>query len=92
MKFGKTFTNKLISYTDRHFTYDKKTMRREGTDKCFDFFAFRREDGIMTCVCVDRTKQGIWVVIKKGDKYICDEFLKTYAEVDNFKKMVCCLG
>ena len=92
MKFSRKFTNKLVSYTDRHFTYDKRTMRREGTDKLFDFFAISRENGVTTSVCVDRTKQGIWASIRKDDKYICEGFLKTYTEVDNFKKMILCLG
>lgn len=92
MKFSKKFTNKLISYTDRYFTYDSRTMRREGTDKLFDFFAINREDGVTTSVCVDRTKQGIWASIRKNEQYICHGYLKTYKEVDSFKKMIRCLG
>ena len=92
MKFSKTFTNKLVSYTDRYFTYDHRTMRREGTDKLFDFFAIRRENGVTTSVCVNRSKQGVWVSIRKNDEYICGDFVKTYTEVDAFKKMIKCLG
>ena len=92
MKFSKTFTNKLVSYTDRHFTWDKRTMRREGTDKLFDFFAICRNEGVTTSVCIDRSKYGLWVSIRKNDTYIIANHLKTYKEIDAFKKMVRCLG
>lgn len=91
MKFSRTFTNKLISYADRYFTYDSRTMRREGTDKLFDFFAINRENG-NTTVCIDRSTVGLWVSIQKNNHFIYSGFLKTYKEVDNFKKMVRCLG
>lgn len=92
MKFGKTFTNKLVSYADRYFTWDSRTMRREGTDKMFDFFAIREEDGRKTTVCIDRLYGMLWVSIEKDDHYIYSGFLKSYSDVTNFKKMVRCLG
>lgn len=92
MKFSRTFTNKLVSYADRYFTYDSRTMRREGTDKLFDFFAINRDNGNTTCVCIDRSTIGLWVSIQKNNHYIYSGFLKTYTEVDNFKKMIRCLG
>ena len=92
MKFSRTFTNKLISYADRYFTYDSRTMKREGTDKLFDFFAINRDNGNTTCVCIDRSTTGLWVSIQKNNHFIYSDFLKTYKEVDNFKKMIKCLG
>lgn len=93
MKFSKTFTNKLVTYTDRYFTWDKRTMEREGTDKCFDFFAYRtEEDGSQTVVCIDRTSFGLFAYIKKGNKCIYSEHFKTYKEVSAFKVMIRCLG
>lgn len=92
MKFSRTFTNKLVSYADRYFTWDSRTLRREGTDKCFDFFAYRKEDNNRTTVCIDRCKFGIYVAIKKDNTYIYDGFLKTFKEVDSFKRMLRCLG
>lgn len=89
-KFSKTFTNKLVSYADRYFTWDTRTLRREGTDKCFDFFAMSKDT--KTCVCIDNTKMGMWVAIRKDGKFIIADHLKTYKEVDNFKKMIRCLG
>lgn len=91
MKFGKTFTNKLVSYADRYFTWDSRTMRREGTDKLFDFFAINRENG-HTTVCIDRSTVGLWVSIQKNNHFIYSGFLKNYKEVDAFKKMIRCLG
>lgn len=92
MKFSRTFTNKLVSYADRYFTWDKRTLRREGTDKYFDFFAYRKDDDIRTVVCIDRCQSGIYVAIKKDSTYIYNSYLKTYKEVDTFKKMLRCLG
>lgn len=92
MKFGKTFTNKLISYADRYFTWDSRTMRREDTDKHFDFLAISRTDGHLTSVCIDRSRVGLWVSINKDHHFIYSGYLKTYKEVDTFKKMIRCLG
>lgn len=91
MKFSRTFTNKLISYADRYFTYDSRTMRREGTDKLFDFFAINRKHG-NTTVCIDRSTVGLWVSIQKNNHFIYSGYLKSYKEVDNFKRMIRCLG
>lgn len=92
MKFGKTFTNKLVSYADRYFTWDKRTLRREGTDGNFDFFAICRENGHTISVCIDRSNYGLWTSIKKDQRFIFSGYLKTYKEVSTFKKMIRCLG
>ena len=92
MKFSRTFTNKLVSYADRYFTWDSRTLRREGTDKVFDFFAVRKEDGHKTVVCIDRLCGMLWVSIEKDDHNIYSGFLKTYTDVTAFKKMIRCLG
>ena len=93
MKFSKTFVNKLVSYADRYFSYDSRTMKREGTDKLFDFFAISRENGTTTCVCIDRNaSHHLWVSIQRNGQFIYSGFLKTYKEVDNFKTMIRCLG
>ena len=92
MKFGKTFTNKLVSFADRYFTYDSKSMRREGTDISFDFYAIRKENGQYTAVCINRNEYGLWACIRKGDDYIYSGHLKSYQEVANFKKMIRCLS
>lgn len=92
MKFSKKFTNKLVSYADRYFTYDRRKMRREGTDERFDFFAINLDNGSTTCVFIKRSTTGLWVSIQKNDHCIYHGFLKTYTEVNNFKKMIRCLG
>ena len=93
MKFSRTFTNKLISYVDRYFTYDSRTMRREGTDAVFDFFAVYTDNGVKTTVVVDRLKPNmLWVSIAKNDIYVHSGFIHSYKDADNFKKMVRCLG
>ena len=93
MNFSRKFTNKLISYVDRYFTYDTRTMKREGTDALFDFFGVCKSDGIKTVVVVDRLKSDmLWVSISQNDTCIHSGFLHTYDDISNFKKMVRCLG
>lgn len=90
MKFGKTYTNKLISFVDRYFTYDYKEMRRENTGKIFDFYA--REYDTDTSVVVDKWALGIYVSIRRDGKEIIGKTLCTYKEVADFKRMIRCLG
>lgn len=91
MKFGKGFTNKLVSYADRYFTYDSRKLKREGDDSLsFDFIAHNRDT--KTSIYIGRTEHGIYVAIRRNNDYIKQGFLKTYAEVDIFKKMVRCIG
>ena len=92
MKFGKTFTNKLVSYADRYFTYDSRHLKREDSTQHFDFVAFKHENGHTTSVFIRRSQHGIWVSINKARQPIYQGFLKTYQEVDTFKKMIRCLG
>lgn len=93
MKFSRTFTNKLISYADRYFTWDERYLKREDPTMHFDFFAIRGdEDEHRVVVCFRRGKYGIWANIDKDSKDIFEGYLKTYKEVNNFKKMIRCLG
>lgn len=93
MKFSKTFTNKLVSYADRYFTWDSRKMHREDSTEMFDFFAYRREDdGNQTVVCIDHTNFGLFAYIKKDNKCIYSGHFKTFKDVDSFKKMIRCLG
>ena len=90
MKFGKTYTNKLVSFVDRYFTYDYKEMRRENTGKIFDFYA--REYDTDTSVVVDKWALGIYVCIRRDGKEIISKTLRTYKEIADFKRMIRCLG
>ncbi len=91
MKFGKTYTNKLVSFVDRYFTYDVRKLKREGnTTFSFDLIAHNRDTKVS--VYVGRTEFGIYVVISKDGKDIERGFLTTYKEVDSFKKMIKCLS
>lgn len=88
MKFSKNVTNKLISYVDRYFTYDYRTMRREDNDSSFDFYAHTES----TTVVIDRCTMGIYMCIKKDSKYIYRTIAKSFADIKNFKRMILCLG
>lgn len=90
MKFSRKFTNKLVSYTDRYFTYDKRNLKREGETDLFDFIGHNRDTN--TSVYIDRTEFGMYVIISKGGTDIKRGFLKTYKEVTDFKRMIRCLG
>ena len=91
MNFGRTFTNKLVSFADRYFTYDSRKLQREGdTTYSFDFIAHNHDTN--TSVYIGRTKYGIYVIITKAGKDIKRGFLTTYHEVSDFKRMIRCLG
>lgn len=90
MRFNRTYTNKLVSFADRYFTYDKREMRREGTSVNFDFLAWNYDTE--TYVVIDRTKYGIYVCIRKNYKTFFSKTLHTYKEVSYFKRMIRCLG
>ena len=90
MKFGTTFTNKLVSYVDRYFTYDYREMRRENTSGIFDFYA--REYDTDTSVVIDKWALGIYVCIRRNGKEIIGKTLRTYKEIADFKRMIRCLG
>ena len=90
MKFSKTYTNKLVSFVDRYFTYDNKEMLREGTSDYFDFWAVERDHEAY--VTVKRTKYGIYCSISKNGKSIISEIYKSYSDIENFKKMIKCLS
>ena len=91
MKFGQTFTNKLVSYTDRYFTYDTHKLKREGDDtNSFEYIAHNYDSH--TSVFIARTEHGLYIVIKRDGIYIRRGFLKTYKDVDAFRRMIRCLG
>lgn len=90
MRFKRTYINKLVSFTDRYFTYDRKAMKREGTSAYFDFVA--HNDDNKTHVAINREKYGIFVCIRKNNKTFFCKILHTYKEVAYFKRMVLCLG
>ena len=90
MKFSRKFTNKLVSYTDRYFSYDVRNLKREGETDLFDFIGHNRDTN--TSVYIDRTEFGMYVIISKGGTDIKRGFLTTYKEVADFKRMVRCLG
>lgn len=88
MKFSKKFTNKVVSYVDRYFTYDYREMRREDTNSSFDFYAH----GEGTTVVIDRCPTGLYICIKKDERYIYKTIAKSFADIKNFKRMILCLG
>lgn len=89
MQFSRKFTNKLVSYTDRYFTYDYRIMRREDHNELFDFCA-RRDDA---AVMIDKLSTGsIYLCVKKDNKYVYQAIAKSFAEIKNFKRMILCLG
>ena len=90
MRFKRTYINKLVSFADRYFTYDRRKMRREDASALFDFAA--HNDNTKTHVSIDSTKYGIYVCIRKNDKILFSKILHTYKEVAYFKRMIRCLG
>lgn len=91
MQFSRKTTNKLVSYVDRYFTWDSRKMKREGDFTDFDLVAFNHDNGV-TVVFIKHSKHGIWATINKDGNQITSGYLKTYKEINAFKKMVRCLG
>lgn len=94
MQISRKTTNKLVSYVDRYFTWDKRTMKREGTDSVFDFWGVRHAEGNnpRVTVAIDKNSLFLYVSICINGKFVYDERIKTHKEIANFKKMVRCLG
>lgn len=90
LKMSKKDQNKLISFVDRYFTYDTRTLKREKADAHFDFFGINYETN--TIVVVDCIKTGIYVAIKQNNQYIHVGFIGSFKELSQFKKMIRCLG
>lgn len=92
-KVSRTNTNKLVSYVDRYFTYDGRTLKREGECLLFDFFGVRQDDERKIIVVVDRMKNGVlWVSIRENDTYIYSHMVKSFKDISTFKRMVRCIG
>lgn len=93
LKVSRANTNKLVSYVDRYFTYDRRTLKREGESALFDFFGVRIDDERKIVVVIDRMMHGVlWVSIRENNTYIHSGFIKSYKDIDTFKRMVRCLG
>ena len=90
MKFSRKYTNKLVSFVDRHYTYDHRSMKREGDDTHFDLWAYNNDNS--SSVAVHRNPQGMFVSIRKDNKIVLRSILTTYTEIDAFKRMIRCLG
>ena len=91
MRITRKTTNKLVSYVDRYFTWDTRKLKREGDYTDFDLVAFNHDNDV-TVIFIKRSKNGIWATIRKGNDTITSGYLKTYNEINAFKKMVRCLG
>ena len=89
-KISKNNKNKLISFVDRYFTYDTRTLKRENVDTAFDFFGINYDTN--TIVIIDCSKTTVYTAIKQNNKYIHKGFICSFNELSQFKKMVRCLG
>ena len=90
MRLSKKQRNELVSFVDKEFTYDTRRLRREG-DLLFDFFGVDIDRNII--VCIDYyTSIGLYVSITRGDTIIERKFIKTFNELNTFKKMIKCIG
>lgn len=82
--------NKFISFIDRYFTYDTRTLKREKADAAFDFFGINYDTD--TTVVVDCSKTTVYTAIKRNNQYIHKGFIENFSELSQFKKMIRCLG
>ena len=82
--------NKFISFVDRNFSYDTRHMKREDSSSVFDFFGINYDTD--TIVAINNCQRGLYVSIKRNKKVIEQKFIKNFNELNNFKKMIKCLG
>lgn len=94
MQISRKTTNKLVSYVDRYFTWDKRTMKRENTDKIFDFWGVRYTDGNnpRVTVAIDKNSLFLFASIHIDGKTVYEGRIKTHKQLNTFKAMVLCLG
>lgn len=93
MKITNKLTNKLVSYVDRYFTYDDRKMKREDANVDDDFFGWRMSEGERVVVAIDRPcKNELFVYIRRNGVCVHSRFVRSFDDINNFKKMVRCLG
>lgn len=89
MKLTKKELNKLVSFIDKEFSYDRRKIKREDKTSLFDFFALNYDTN--TIVSIDNDVR-LYVSIKRNNKIIEQKFIKNFNELNTFKKMIKCLG
>lgn len=86
-------TNKLVSFTDKFFSYDWRIMKREGSSESFDFLAVNKDYNRTITVSISRTNsKTLYLSIREGGKKIYTSFVKSYQDINIFKQMIRCLG
>lgn len=88
MKFSKKFVNKLVTFTDKNFTYDSRKMKREGDNTPFDFVGYDYNDNILTTVYIRNTNCGLWVDIRQNGQTKFHGFCQNFNDVRNFKQAI----
>ena len=90
MKLNKKELNKFVSFVDKEFSYDNRKIKREDKTSFFDFFGINYDTD--TIVSVHNDKIGLYISIKRDKKVIEQKFIKSFNELNTFKKMIKCLG
>ena len=91
MKLTKKELNKLVSFIDKEFSHDMRKLKREDETSLFDFFGRNKERD--TTICVDfSSEMGLYVSITRKNRVIERKYLKTMHEINQFKKLIFCIG
>lgn len=90
MRLTKKELNKFVSFVDKEFSYDNRKIKREDKTSFFDFFGINYDTD--TIVSIHNDKIGLYVSIKRNKKIIEQKFIKSFNELNVFKKMIKCLG
>jgi hypothetical protein len=86
-------TNKLVSFTDKFFSYDWRIMKRENSSESFDFLAVNKDYNRTITVSISRTNsKTLYLSIREREKKIYTSFVKSYQDINIFKQMIRCLG
>ena len=91
MKLTKKELNKLVSFIDKEFSHDMRTLKREDETSPFDFFGRNKERDITICVDFS-SEMGLYVSITRRNRVIERKYLKTMHEINQFQKLIFCIG
>ena len=90
MKFSKKEVNKLVSFVDKEFSYDWRKLKREQETMLFDFIGKDIARNIVVCIENDLT--GLYVRITRNDRVIERKYLRSFQDINQFKKLILCIG
>ena len=86
-KLTRKQTNKLVNFVDKNFSYDWRSMKREGDNIPLAFVAKDNERKLLVSLSYDG-----WYHIQKDGIDVTRGFFSSFKEVTSFKAMILLLS